>query len=113
MEEKEKIPVGWNSKREANNTQCDSGAVERMMRRRERLFLVDGIVRRTPVPPVSSQTGTYRDRLGQTWTVRDNKGEKGTERDRQGQTGTDRDIWGQTGTGRDRQGQKGTVVAWL
>ena len=56
MEEKEKIPVGWNSKREANNTQCNSGAVERMMRRRERLFLVDGIVRRTPVPPVSSNT---------------------------------------------------------
>ena len=36
MEEKYKIPGGCNSLREANNTQCDSGHVEKMMRRRER-----------------------------------------------------------------------------
>ena len=28
MEEKEKFPGGWNSQREANNTQCDSGLFE-------------------------------------------------------------------------------------
>ena len=108
MEEKEKIPVGWNSKREANNTQCDSGAVERMMRRRERLFLVDGIVRRTPVPPVSSQTETYRDRPGQTGTDMDSQGQYGRKRDRKGQTGTDRDRQRHMGTNRDWQGHTGT-----
>ena len=47
----DKIPGGWNSWMEANNTQCDSGCVERVRRRRERQILVDGIVRRTPVKP--------------------------------------------------------------
>ena len=51
MGKKEKIPGGWNIQWEANITQCDSGSVERMRRRRERLFLVDGIVRRIPVTP--------------------------------------------------------------
>ena len=35
MDEKEKIPGGWNSQNEANNTQCNSGRVEKMRRRRE------------------------------------------------------------------------------
>jgi len=35
VEEKEKIPGGWNNQIEANNTQCNSGRVERMRRRRE------------------------------------------------------------------------------
>ena len=30
MQKKENIPGGWNSQREANNTQWDSGRVERM-----------------------------------------------------------------------------------
>ena len=30
IEEKEKIPGGWNSQMEVNNNQCDSGRVERM-----------------------------------------------------------------------------------
>ena len=51
IEEKEKIPGGCNSHMEANKTKCDSGRVERMRRRRECWFLVDGIVRRTSVTP--------------------------------------------------------------
>jgi hypothetical protein len=35
MEGKEKILSGWNSQMEANNTQCNSGRVERMRRRME------------------------------------------------------------------------------
>ena len=34
VEEKEKIPGGWNSQMEANNTQWDSCPVERMRRRK-------------------------------------------------------------------------------
>ena len=45
MEEKEKIPGGWNIQWEANNTKFDSDSVERMRRRRERLFMLEGIVR--------------------------------------------------------------------
>ena len=51
MEEKEMIPCGWNSQIKANNTQRDSGCVGRMRSRRGRQFLVDGIVRSTPVKP--------------------------------------------------------------
>ena len=35
MEEKEKFPGGWNRQMDVNNTQCDSGYVERMRGRRE------------------------------------------------------------------------------
>ena len=35
MKEKEKIPGEWNSQIEANNTQCNSGSVEKMTRRRK------------------------------------------------------------------------------
>ena len=35
MEEKERIPGGWNRQMKVNNTQCDSGRVERMRRRTE------------------------------------------------------------------------------
>ena len=51
MEEKEKIPSEWNGQREATNTQCDSGRVERMIRRKWRQSLVDGVVGRTTVTP--------------------------------------------------------------
>ena len=49
MDEKEKC--AWNIQWEANTPQCDSGSVERMRKRREGLFLVDGIVTRIPVTP--------------------------------------------------------------
>ena len=42
------IPGGWNSQREANNTQCDGGRVESTIKERE-MMPGGWIGRRTPV----------------------------------------------------------------
>ena len=44
------IPGGWNSQREANNTQCDGGRVESTIKERE-MMPGGWIGRRTPVTP--------------------------------------------------------------
>ena len=41
IEEKEKIPGGWNGQMETNITKYASGGVEKVTRRRERRYLVD------------------------------------------------------------------------
>ena len=49
--------------------QCDSGSLERMRRRRERLFLVDGIVTRIPVPPNMNFYQFKASWTGQRWCL--------------------------------------------
>ena len=50
MEEKERIPGGWNSQREANNTQCDCGRVEGTIKERD--MILGGVIgKRTQVTP--------------------------------------------------------------
>ena len=71
MVEKEKIPGRWNSQMVDTNTHCDSGRVEMLRNRRERWFLVDGIVRRTPVKPKMILCQFKASCRGQSWCLLD------------------------------------------